>query len=109
MENNIIKDLYEVVKERKISKEEGSYTTYLFNKGLDKILKKVGEESTEVIIAAKGTIKEEQIEEICDLTYHLLVLMVELDISLEEIDIVLEGRRKKIGNLKKERKEIENL
>ncbi|MGL5615159.1 MAG: phosphoribosyl-ATP diphosphatase [Sarcina sp.] len=109
MENNIIKDLYEIVKERKMNKEEGSYTTYLFDKGLNKILKKVGEESTEVIIAAKESVKEEQIEEICDLTYHLLVLMVELDISIEEVKAILEGRRKKIGNLKRERKEIENL
>ena len=76
--------LYELIKGRKTEKKEGSYTTYLFEKGLDKILKKVGEESTEVIIGAKNS-KEEAIYEISDLAYHVLVLMVELGISLEDI------------------------
>lgn len=105
----ILNELYEVIKERKESGEEGSYTSYLFNKGLDKILKKVGEESTEVIIASKGESKEDQIEELCDLSYHLLVLMAELNITTEDVALVLEGRRKKIGNLKAERAEIEKL
>ena len=70
---------------RKIEKKEGSYTTYLFEKGLDKILKKVGEESTEVIIAAKAGDKRETVYEIADLTYHIMVLMIEMGISLDDI------------------------
>lgn len=70
---------------RKIEKKEGSYTTYLFEKGLDKILKKVGEENTEVIIAAKAGDKRETIYEIADLTYHVMVLMIEMGISLDDI------------------------
>lgn len=80
-----ISTLYELIKGRKIEKKEGSYTTYLFEKGLDKILKKVGEECTEVIIGAKGGDKNETIFEISDLTYHLLVLMAEMDISIDAI------------------------
>lgn len=106
---NIIKDLYEVILGRKNSKEEGSYTSYLFTKGIDKILKKVGEESTEVIISAKGTDKEEQINEICDLSYHLLVMMAELGISVDEVEAQLIKRKEKINNFKGERKEIEKL
>lgn len=105
----VLIDLYEIIEARKLGNDEGSYTKYLFDKGLDKILKKVGEENTEVIIAAKGENHNEQIEEICDLTYHLLVLMVELNIKPDEITEVLEKRRKKIGNLKSERAEIKNL
>jgi phosphoribosyl-ATP pyrophosphohydrolase/phosphoribosyl-AMP cyclohydrolase len=70
---------------RKIEKKEGSYTTYLFEKGIDKILKKVGEENTEVIIAAKAGDKRETVYEIADLTYHIMVLMIEMGISLEDI------------------------
>lgn len=70
---------------RKKDKKEGSYTTYLFEKGLDKILKKVGEESTEVIIAAKDNDKGETIYEISDLTYHVMVLMIEMGISTQDI------------------------
>ena len=77
---------------RKVEKKEGSYTTYLFEKGLDKILKKVGEESTEVIIAAKGNDKRETIYEIADLTYHVMVLMIEMGISLEDIQKELASR-----------------
>ena len=106
---NIIKDLYEVILGRKNSKEEGSYTSYLFTKGIDKILKKVGEESTEVIISAKGTDKEEQINEICDLSYHLLVMMAELGISVDEVESQLIKRKEKINNFKGERKEIEKV
>ena len=82
----------ELIEGRKISRQEGSYTTYLFNKGLDKILKKVGEESTEVIIAAKAQDKAETIYEISDLAYHVLVLMVEAGISLEDIRKELASR-----------------
>ena len=77
--------LFELIRGRKTDKKEGSYTTYLFEKGLDKILKKVGEESTEVIIAAKAEDKKETVYEIADLTYHVMVLMIEAGISLEDI------------------------
>ncbi len=84
--------LYELIKGRKIDKKEGSYTTYLFEKGLDKILKKIGEECTEVIIAAKAEDRAETIYEIADLIYHLSVLMVEADISIDEITSELASR-----------------
>ena len=77
---------------RKKDRPEGSYTTYLFDKGLDKILKKVGEESTEVIIAAKAEDKKETIYEIADLAYHVMVLMTEAGISLEEVRQELASR-----------------
>ena len=76
--------LYELIKGRKDSPKQGSYTTYLFEKGIDKILKKVGEECTEVIIGAKNG-KEEAVFEIADLTYHVMALMVEQGISLEDV------------------------
>lgn len=84
--------LVKLIEGRKKEKVEGSYTTYLFEKGLDKILKKVGEESTEVIIAAKADDKKETIYEIADLTYHLLVLMIEMGISLEDVHRELASR-----------------
>ena len=84
--------LIKLIEGRKIEKTEGSYTTYLFEKGLDKILKKVGEESTEVIIAAKADDKRETVYEIADLTYHLLVLMIEMGISLEDVHRELASR-----------------
>lgn len=84
--------LMELIKGRKTDKKEGSYTTYLFEKGLDKILKKVGEESTEVIIAAKAEDKAETIYEISDLAYHVMVLMIEAGISLEDIHKELASR-----------------
>ena len=84
--------LFELIEGRKKEKKEGSYTTYLFEKGLDKILKKVGEESTEVIIAGKAQDKKETIYEIADLVYHLLVLMIEAGISLEDIHDELASR-----------------
>lgn len=77
--------LMELIRGRKTNRKEGSYTTYLFEKGLDKILKKVGEENTEVIIAAKSNDKKETIYEIADLTYHVMVLMIEMGISLEDL------------------------
>ncbi|MBR2029283.1 MAG: bifunctional phosphoribosyl-AMP cyclohydrolase/phosphoribosyl-ATP diphosphatase HisIE [Clostridia bacterium] len=80
-----IDNLYKMLVGRKETMSEGSYTTYLFQKGLDKILKKVGEECTEVIIGAKGGDKAETVYEICDLVYHVMVLMVEYGISLNEI------------------------
>jgi phosphoribosyl-ATP pyrophosphohydrolase/phosphoribosyl-AMP cyclohydrolase len=84
--------LMELIRGRKTEKKEGSYTTYLFEKGLDKILKKVGEESTEVIIAAKAEDKKETVYEIADLAYHVMVLMVEMGISLEDIHRELASR-----------------
>ena len=84
--------LFDLIKGRKLEKKEGSYTTYLFEKGLDKILKKVGEESTEVIIAAKAQDKKETIYEIADLCYHVMVLMIEMGISLEDIHNELASR-----------------
>ena len=77
--------LMELIKGRKTNPQEGSYTTYLFNKGLDKILKKVGEECTEVIIAGKAEDKKETVYEIADLCYHVMVLMIEMGISLDDI------------------------
>ncbi len=77
--------LLELIRGRKTDPKEGSYTSYLFEKGLDKILKKVGEESTEVIIAAKAEDKKETVYEIADLAYHVMVLMVEAGISLEDV------------------------
>ena len=87
-----LEGLVKLIEGRKKEKVEGSYTTYLFEKGLDKILKKVGEESTEVIIAAKADDKKETIYEIADLTYHLLVLMIEMGISLEDVHRELASR-----------------
>ena len=84
--------LMNLIEGRKTEKKEGSYTTYLFEKGLDKILKKVGEESTEVIIAAKAEDKAETIYEIADLAYHVMVLMVEAGISLDDIRAELASR-----------------
>ena len=84
--------LMELIRGRKEEKKEGSYTTYLFEKGLDKILKKIGEESTEVIIAAKDQDKKETVYEIADLAYHVMVLMIEADISLEDIHKELASR-----------------
>ena len=84
--------LMQLIEGRKSEKKEGSYTTYLFEKGLDKILKKVGEECTEVIIAAKDHDKAETIYEIADLAYHVMVLMIEAGISLEDIHKELASR-----------------
>ncbi len=77
--------LMKLIEDRKTEKKEGSYTTYLFEKGIDKILKKVGEESTEVIIAAKDNDKKETIYEVADLTYHIMVMMIEMGISIDDI------------------------
>ena len=87
-----LEGLLKLIEGRKIEKKEGSYTTYLFEKGLDKILKKVGEESTEVIVAAKNNDKAETIYEISDLTYHVLVLMIQMGISIEDIHDELASR-----------------
>lgn len=87
-----LESLYQLLLERKRELPEGSYTTYLFQKGLDKILKKVGEESTEVIIAGKAEDKAETIYEIADLAYHVLVLMAQMGIRVEDVRRELAGR-----------------
>ncbi len=84
--------LYELLQQRKKDLPEGSYTTYLFQKGLDKILKKIGEESTEVIIASKGNDKKETIYEIADLAYHIMVMMVEMGITVDDVRKELASR-----------------
>ncbi|MBP3436998.1 MAG: bifunctional phosphoribosyl-AMP cyclohydrolase/phosphoribosyl-ATP diphosphatase HisIE [Clostridia bacterium] len=84
--------LYQLLKDRKEKLPEGSYTTYLFQKGIDKILKKVGEEATEVIIAGKANEKGEAIYEIADLAYHVMVMMVEMGISVEDVTRELASR-----------------
>ncbi len=90
---HILQEVYNVIVDRTVHPKEGSYTNYLFAKGLDKILKKVGEETAEVIIAAKNKSKEEIRYEISDLMYHLMVLMVERGVTLEDIYGELKGRR----------------
>ena len=87
-----LEGLYELLLGRKAERPEGSYTTYLFDKGLDKILKKVGEECTEVIIGAKNNDKKETVYEIADLAYHVMVLMVEMGISVEDVHRELASR-----------------
>ena len=95
--------LYELIKGRKTAPQEGSYTTYLFEKGLDKILKKVGEECTEVIIGGSKQDKEETIYEVADLTYHVMVLMVQMGITMEDITKELEKRHVIDHKVKQER------
>ena len=87
-----LQGLYELLEGRKKERPEGSYTTYLFDKGIDKILKKVGEECTEVIIAAKADDKAETVYELADLAYHAMVLMVEMGISVEDVHRELQSR-----------------
>ena len=91
----VLKGIYEVVESRKRGRPEGSYTTYLFNEGLDKILKKVGEESAETIIAAKNDDKDALVKESSDLLYHLIVLLVERGLSLDDVSAELHGRSTK--------------
>jgi len=98
--NDTLKNLYAVVEDRKANPQEGSYTCYLFDKGLDKILKKVGEECAETIIAAKNGVQEDTVGEISDLIYHLTVMMVQSGIPLEAVMAELDTRSAKIGNLK---------
>lgn len=96
-----IRNDYETILERKEAQQESSYTCYLFEKGLDKILKKVGEESTEMVIAAKNGVKDETVGEICDLIYHTLVMMANEGITPDDVDEELRKRAEKAGNLKK--------
>lgn len=94
------KDMYDVVVDRRANPQEGSYTCYLFDKGIDKILKKCGEECTEMVIAAKNNDKEELANEINDLLYHMIVMMVDRGVTVEDIEQIMVERSKKIGNLK---------
>jgi phosphoribosyl-ATP pyrophosphohydrolase len=104
----VLEDLYDTIIDRRDNPKEGSYTNYLFGKGLDKILKKVGEETAETIIAAKdasgGAGAEDYntfvIEETADLFYHVLVMLAELDIKFSDVEEELAERAKKMGNLK---------
>ncbi|MBP1579869.1 MAG: phosphoribosyl-ATP diphosphatase [Oscillospiraceae bacterium] len=94
------KDMYDVVVDRRANPQEGSYTCYLFDKGIDKILKKCGEECTEMVIAAKNNDKDELANEINDLLYHMIVMMVDRGVTVEDIEQIMVERSKKIGNLK---------
>lgn len=98
--DNTLETLYQVILNRKANPQEGSDTCYLFDKGVDKILKKVGEECAETIIAAKNDVLSDTIGEISDLIYHLIVMMVEKGIPLSDVIAELDRRAQKIGNLK---------
>ena len=98
---DVLTELYEVVTQRHENPQEGSYTCYLFDQGLDKILKKVGEESAETIIAAKNGIKEDTVGEISDLLFHLVVMMKNEGITPDAVKAEVSKRHEKSGNLKK--------
>lgn len=98
--DSTIEALYQVVLNRKACPQEGSYTCYLFDKGLDKILKKVGEECAETIIAAKNDVPADTVGEVSDLIYHLMVMLAEKEIPVSDVLAELDRRAQKIGNLK---------
>ncbi len=100
----IINELYNTILQRKEAKEDGSYTAYLFEQGEDKILKKIGEECAESIIAAKNNNSDDLVNELCDLLYHSLVLVAYKDIPLADIEAELKRRAEKLGNLKNMKK-----
>lgn len=100
MDDKVLQALYDTVINRKNNPQEGSYTCYLLEKGLDKILKKVGEECSETIIAAKNNDNGETVYEIADLIYHLMVMMVNQGIELDAVLAELDKRAEKTGNLK---------
>lgn len=103
----MLETLYKEALDRKQSPKEGSYTNYLFDKGLDKILKKVGEEATEVVIAAKNADKDEIANETADVLYHLAVMLVETGVTPDDVNRVLAARQGKKSNVH-DRKEITN-
>ncbi|MCL2083490.1 MAG: phosphoribosyl-ATP diphosphatase [Oscillospiraceae bacterium] len=105
---NTLDTLYNVIQTRRSQPQEGSYTCYLLDKGLDKILKKVGEESAEVIIAAKNPSCQQLVQEVADLLYHLQVMLSVRDIPWKDVDIELMRRAEKIGNLKPMREADKN-
>ncbi len=98
--NDTLNNLYDTIISRRENPQEGSYTCYLFDKGLDKILKKVGEECSETIIAAKNGIKEDTVGEISDLIFHLFVMMANEGIAVQDVMAELDKRSEKTGNLK---------
>lgn len=98
--DSTLERLYAVILDRRANPREGSYTCYLFEKGLDKILKKVGEECAETIIAAKNDVSADTVGEVSDLIYHLMVMMAEKEIPLDDVLAELDRRAQKIGNLK---------
>jgi len=106
MNDQVLQNLYQVILDRQANPQAGSYTCYLFEMGLDKILKKVGEECAETIIAAKNGTQEETVGEISDLMYHLLVMMADQGIPLDAVLAELSRRSEKIGNLK-QRKQVD--
>lgn len=108
MEQNEFEVLYQTIMDRKENPQEGSYTAYLFEKGEDKILKKVGEECTEVVIASLHQTKEDLVNEMADLIYHLTVLMAQKGVSMADVEAELAKRSEKKHNLKPERKPITN-
>lgn len=103
----MLETLYKEALDRKENPKEGSYTNYLFDKGLDKILKKVGEEATEVVIAAKNADKDEIANETADVLYHLDVMLVETGVTIEDVEAVLKARQGKKSNVH-DRLEITN-
>ena len=114
---DILTELYEIVEERKAVREEGSYTVYLFDEGIDKILKKLGEECTETIIAAKNLRESEAGDaeargaltgETADLIYHITVMLSDLGVRPEEVEEILRTRMQKTGNLKQFRRTDKN-
>lgn len=106
--DDCIKIVYDTIVDRRDNPSENSYTKYLFDQGIDKVLKKVGEETSEVIIAAKNGDNHETIGEIADLTYHLLVLMAQQGITPDNVADLLNERHNKSGNLKKFHKTDKN-
>lgn len=98
--NDTLENLYATIISRRENPQEGSYTCYLFEKGLDKILKKVGEECSETIIAAKNGVKEDTVGEISDLIFHLFVMMANEGIEVSDVLAELDKRSEKTGNLK---------
>ncbi|MFC6279407.1 phosphoribosyl-ATP diphosphatase [Streptococcus moroccensis] len=101
----MLEELYQSAQSRKEQPKEGSYTNYLFEKGIDKILKKVGEEATEVVIAAKNADKVEMANEVADLLYHLAVMLVETNVTTEDVQAVLKERHGKKSRIQ-DRKEV---
>ena len=97
---NSFEQMEAVIAQRRAEPQEGSYTCYLFDKGIDKILKKCGEECTEMVIAAKNNDKDELANEINDLLYHMIVMMVDRGVTVEDIEKIMVERSQKIGNLK---------
>ena len=97
---NSFEQMESVIAQRRAEPQEGSYTCYLFDKGLDKILKKVGEECAETIIAAKNGVKKELVGEINDVFYHIMVMMNECGVTLQDVCGEMDVRAQKIGNLK---------